>query len=78
MNSVIWFLMIVSISADGSVSSVIETPTKPEYNTEAACNQAGKVISEQLQLKLGTNNAKLYWKCSSMPLKELMQAFPSA
>lgn len=77
MNGMIWLLLVVSINADGSVSSVINTPNKAEFNTEAVCKETGQALVNQLQVKIGTNNARFYWKCEGLPYKELMKSMPS-
>ena len=74
----IWILILTVITNDGSVKTLLNFPQKPEYNTQAGCTESGQAIANELQLKLGTSNAKIYFYCDGVPRSELLKSLTGA
>ena len=72
--STIWILVLVIIGADGSVRTQLNFPQKSEYNSQLNCKESGSVIADELQLKLGTSNAKVYYYCDGVPRSEITKS----
>lgn len=77
MNT-IWILVIVAIYSDGNVKTMLNFPQKSEYNSKASCNESGTVLANDLQLKLGTENAKVYFYCDGVPRNEITKSLNGA
>lgn len=67
----VWFIIVVILGIDGNVHARLTWSDVPEYNTEAECNKSGKLITQDIQQKLGTENYKVYYLCSGIPLSKL-------
>lgn len=77
MNT-IWILVLVVIGSDGAVKTQLNFPQKPEYNTQTSCNESGGAIANDLQIKLGTSNAKVYFYCDGVPRGEITKSLNGA
>lgn len=73
MNT-IWILIIVAVYSDGNVKTQLNFPQKSEWNNEKVCNDNGKELSRELQIKLGTENAKVYFYCDGVPRSEVTKS----
>lgn len=70
----IWFIVLNIVMNDGTVYTDVHFPNKPEYNNEQACNEAGKALVDQEQIKIGTNAGSTYFICKAITSEEIMKA----
>lgn len=70
----IWFIILTSVMTNGDVYTEVRPATKPEYNTEEQCIEAGKLIVEAKQIEIGTNSGKVYFVCQSFSSQEINKA----
>lgn len=77
MNT-IWVLIIVAVYSNGEAKTFLNFPQKPEYNTKTSCNESGQAIANELQIKLGTENAKVYFYCDGVPRSEVTKSLHGA
>lgn len=71
--SSIWFLMIVTVSSAGDVTSDLQFPSAPIENTKELCEYWGTRTAAELTSKLG-NDYKVFWRCQSVDINELAKA----
>lgn len=77
MNT-IWILVLVVIGIDGQVRTQLNFPQKSEWNNEKICNESGQVIANELQVKIGTQNGKVYFYCEGAPRSEITKSLQGA
>jgi hypothetical protein len=70
----IWFIVLNTLMNDGTLYTDIHFPNSPEYNNEQACNEAGKLLVDQEQIKIGTNAGTTYYICRTITLEEVRAA----
>ena len=69
-----WFVILVVISANGNATLHSHYPKSPKYNNELDCRGYGQIVADEMQLKLGTNNHKVFWKCESVSLDTIAKS----
>lgn len=72
----IWFLIVISVNSNSTVNAEIEYPNSYQYNSEADCKRNGQKNADEYQMKFGTNNSKVFWKCQAIPLKDIAKILP--
>jgi hypothetical protein len=75
MNA-LWIIMLMIAHNNGQVEASIQYALDPQYNNEKSCNEVGQQVADQAQLKVGLDNAKVYWKCDVVPLESIKKLFP--
>lgn len=63
---------MINVSGDARLHA--HYPKSPKYNNEYDCKSYGQIVADELQLKLGTNNNKVFWKCESVSLDTIAKA----
>lgn len=69
-----WFIILTTVMANGDVYTDVRPATSLEYNNEQVCNQAGAVLVEEEQRKVGTNAGKVYYICESFSKETIDKA----
>lgn len=72
----IWFIIIMVAHSNGQVEAVTQYALNPQYNNEKSCNEVGQQLADNQQLKVGSDNAKVYWKCDSIPVEAIRKLLP--
>ena len=75
MNA-IWIIIIMVAHGNGQVDVFTQYPLESQYNNEKSCNDVGQQVADNEQLKFGLNNAKVYWKCDSIPVEAIKKLVP--
>lgn len=70
----IWFIILVTVLADGTATVETKYPNKPEYNDEKTCNEVGNVFMQQEQMKVGSNNGTVYFICKEISAQDQRNA----
>lgn len=73
----IWYILLVTVSVvDGDVKVFAETryPNTPEYNNEKTCDEVGKYLMEQEQIRIGTDGGIVYYDCKVISSEEQRKA----
>ena len=73
----LWFLVLISVNINGTVSTQLHWPTKPQFNSEKECDASGQAIADKLQLELGTSNSKVFWACKSVSYSDIANTIPT-
>ena len=60
--------------SNGDVYSDVRFPTSPEYNNEQSCNEAGKILVDEEQTKIGTNSGTTYYICKAITVDDIKKA----
>lgn len=63
---IIFFITLVFVSPDGKVAVETKFANDPAYNNLQSCNVAGQALADNYQIKAGTDNVKVFWKCDSI------------
>lgn len=63
---VVWFIIMMSVNSDGSVSATLQYPLQPQFNNEKSCLESGQALADEEQLKIGSNNGKIFWRCEGV------------
>lgn len=71
--STIWFLILVSISPTGEVTSDLQFPNSDKQNSKEMCEYWGTRTTMELQLKLG-NQYRTFWRCQEIETRDLSRA----
>ena len=71
-----WYVILVVISTNGTVTATAHYPKSPAYNNESNCEEYGKLLSGKVQLEKGTNNSKVFWKCESVSYETISKTIP--
>lgn len=69
----VWFVILASLNADGTLNADLKYPLDPKFNNEKSCQESGQALADQLQLELGTTNSKVFFLCTSIPMDELQK-----
>ena len=72
----LWFLIIIAVNSNGTVSTSLQYPTRYTFNNEAACESNGRKISDEFQLERGTKNSKIFWDCKPVELEAIIKMLP--
>ena len=72
----IWFVILVTINAGGTVTATTHYPKSPSYNNEATCKEYGELLSSKIQMEKGTNNSKVFWKCEALSYETVAKTIP--
>jgi hypothetical protein len=62
----IWFIVLNTLMSDGTLYTEVRFPDSPQYNNEKSCNDAGKIMVDEEQIKIGTNAGTTYYICLMM------------
>lgn len=62
----IWYIILVTVLADGTATVDTRYPNKPEFNDQKQCNDVGNYLMEQEQMKIGTNAGTVYFICKEI------------
>ena len=72
----IWLLIVTIVSVtnggDVTVKNEVHWPNDPSYNTEQLCNAAGRVMSDKIQLNVGTEGV-VFWSCQEAGLDAMIK-----
>jgi hypothetical protein len=71
--SSIWFLIIVTISSTGEVTSDLQQPSSSKENSQQLCEYWGQRTADDLLLKLG-EKYKVFWRCQEISTKDIAGA----
>ena len=69
-----WYIILVTVMADGQASVDARYPNTPEYNNEKTCNEVGNMIMEQEQMKIGTNAGTVYYICKELTGEQIKKS----
>jgi hypothetical protein len=72
MNS-IWFLIIVTVSASGEVTSDLQVPATSKENTEQLCNYWGQKNADEIAAKINNKNVKVFWRCQDVSTTDIVK-----
>lgn len=67
----LWIMVLVVILTNGDVKTELQWPLKPEYNSEASCNKNAELKANELLVKLGSNNARVFFQCQAVNVEDL-------
>lgn len=70
----IWYIILVTVMANGEASVDVRYPLNPKYNNEADCNQVGDTFMREEQMKLGTSQGTVYFICKVMTPEDQRKA----
>jgi hypothetical protein len=70
----IWFIIMTIVMGNGDVYTEVRPATDPKYNNEQTCLEAGKILTDQKQIEIGTNAGKVYYVCQSFSETEINKA----
>jgi len=70
----IWYIILVTVMADGNATVDTRYPNTPEYNNEATCNEVGDQLMRAEQMKIGTNAGTVYFICKAISSQEIGKA----
>ena len=70
----IWYVILFTVLADGKATVDVRYPNTPEYNNEKSCNEAGNLIMNEEQMKIGTNAGIVYYICKAITQDEIRKA----
>jgi hypothetical protein len=62
----LWTLIIVIVMKTGEVFAVAQVSNTPEYNNQASCEAAGTLKVDQEQIKIGSDNGTVFFKCQEI------------
>lgn len=71
----LWFIVLNTLMNDGTLYTDTRFPNSPEYNNEKSCNEAGQILVDEEQIKIGTNSGKTYYICRSVSIDDINAAF---
>lgn len=66
-----WFIVLTIVLNNGEVYTDIRPVTDPKYNNEKECNDVGRILVDQKQIEIGTNDGKVYYICQSFSQEQL-------
>jgi hypothetical protein len=70
----IWFIVLNIVMNNGDVYTDVHYPNTPQYNTERACNDAGRMLVDEKQIEIGTNSGRTYFACIAITAEEIRKA----
>lgn len=70
----IWFIVLVTVLANGDVTVDTRYPNSPDFNNEKDCNESGQAFVDQEQLKMGTDKGIIYFICKEINSDEVRKA----
>lgn len=70
----IWYVILFTVLADGKATVDVRYPNTPEFNNEKSCNEAGNLIMNEEQMKIGTNAGIVYYICKAITQDEIKRA----
>ena len=70
----IWYILLVTVLADGKVTADVRYPNTPEYNNEQTCNEVGDYLMREEQMKIGTQSGMVYFICKEITPVEQKKA----
>lgn len=71
-----WYVILVIINTNGTVTATTHYPKAPQYNYESNCMEAGKALADKAQMEKGTNNSKVFWKCEALSYETVAKTLP--
>lgn len=70
----IWYVILFTVLADGQATVEVRYPNTPEFNNEKSCNDAGNLLMNEEQMKIGTNAGIVYYICKAITQDEINRA----
>lgn len=70
----IWYIILVTVLADGKAAVDVRYPNTPEYNNEKTCNEVGDYLMREEQMKVGTSQGTVYFICKNLSQEEMTKA----
>jgi hypothetical protein len=70
----IWYILLVTVMADGKLMADVRYPNNPQYNNEQTCNEVGEFLMKEEQGKIGTNSGVVYYICKEITAEEQRKA----
>jgi hypothetical protein len=71
----IWFLIVILVHSTGEVDVVLTNASKPEFNTEEACEANAMLLGDRL-LKNSNPDDHVYYVCRKITVDKLNQSLP--
>lgn len=65
---VLWVMILVLVYKDGTVKTDMQFPLKPEYNDEASCSENAAMAAAEMQTRIGSDNAEVFFQCKSIDM----------
>lgn len=60
--------------SDGSLYTDVRYANSPEYNNEKSCDEAGRALVDQEQMRIGKKAGTTYYICKVISFEEIMKA----
>ena len=73
----IWYIILVTIMANGDATVDTRYPLDPKFNNERDCNEVGDTIMREEQMKVGTSQGTVYFICKVITAEDQRKATSS-
>ena len=70
----IWYIILVTVLANGDATVDTRYPNSPEYNDQKQCNEVGEYLMREEQMKIGTNAGTVYFICKEITAEDQAKA----